>query len=138
MNKNEKNCLNIDCKYSRFGFDIFNITHLHLKCPQFILKEKYFCNKIIIVNCYIVLYPFNNFNKCICIQYPIQENSYQNIKMNQIIDFIKKITKINSFIVRLDELNNDKNDIIELSGNEYLSKKKIKMKILKYIFIKIK
>ena len=124
MNKNEKNCLNLDCKYSRFGFDIFNITHLHLKCPQFILKEKYFFNKIIIVNCYIVLYPFNNFNKCICIQYPIQENSYQNIKMNQIIDFIKKITKINSFIVRFDELNNDKNDIIELSGNEYLSKKK--------------
>ena len=124
MNKNEKNCLNLDCKYSRFGFDIFNITHLHLKCPQFILKEKYFFNKIITVNCYIVLYPFNNFNKCICIQYPIQENTYQNIKMNQIIDFIKKITKINSFIVRFDELNNDKNDIIELSGNEYLSKKK--------------
>ena len=134
MNKNEKNCLNLDCKYSRFGFDIFNITHLHLKCPQFILKEKYFFNKIIIVNCYIILYPFNNFNKCICIQYPIQENSYQNIKMNQIIDFIKKITKINSFIVRFDELNNDKNDIIELSGNEYLSKKKNKDEDIKIYF----
>ena len=134
MNKNEKNCLNLDCKYSRFGFDIFNITHLHLKCPQFILKEKYFFNKIITVNCYIVLYPFNNFNKCICIQYPIQENSYQNIKMNQIIDFIKKITRINSFIVRFDELNNDKNDIIELSGNEYLSKKKNKDEDIKIYF----
>ena len=126
MIKNEKNCLNIDCKHSQFGFDIFNVSYLFLNESEFTLNKKFLNNNIIIVNCYIVLYPFNNFNKCVCIQYPIEENSYENIIINQIIDFVKKITKIKSFNVRFDDLINNKNEIIELSGNEFLIKKKNK------------
>ena len=123
MQNIEINCLNLNCLYKTFNFEIFNVLHLPLHGPQFTFNKNELRNyKFYYINCYIVLYPFDL--QCVCIKFPIEYSLFTNIINDEIIQFIKKITYIENFEVKFDELNNNKNEINELVKSDFLWKKK--------------
>ena len=123
MEKNETNCLNLNCLFNKFNFQIFNVLNLPLHGPEFSLNKNELKNyHFFYINCYIVLYPFNS--KCVCIKFPIERNLFTSIINDEIIQFIMKITYIDNFEVRFDDLDDNKNVINELVKSDFLWKKK--------------